>query len=472
MDLIATPTAKRIAGRSETAVAVGLAGLLVVLALLVTPGADRPGPVIPGFMPGFAGAMVVIDLVLAVLLFSKGAIARRAGPIRLGTAYLFAALIILPHIAAFPGAIVPDGLIGASATAVWLWSFWHTGFALAIARHVTGRDTEARPHAIRDAVLVTLAVVIGLTLLTTIGLPYLPAVVSGQTYRFGTFAAVMQYIVVPTNLAAVALVLVRRRLRTAEDLWLTVAMTAACVDVWLTYRAGARFSIGWYAGRAASLATSTVVLLSLFIDITQLYSQVAKANRLLEDLAHSDGLTGLANRRLFNSSLATEWRRALRDERSLSILMIDVDEFKAFNDTYGHQDGDLCLKAVARCIDDRARRPGDLAARYGGEEFALILPSTDAAGAAFLGEALRQAIRDLAIPHAAASRKVVTVSIGIATGVPRNANGSDALLRAADAALYAAKLAGRDRTHQVTAPDDDADASTADRDPRDRDEAA
>ena len=96
MDLIATPTAKRIAGRSETAVAVGLAGLLVVLALLVTPGADRPGPVIPGFMPGFAGAMVVIDLVLAVLLFSKGAIARRAGPIRLGTAYLFAALIIPP----------------------------------------------------------------------------------------------------------------------------------------------------------------------------------------------------------------------------------------------------------------------------------------------------------------------------------------------------------------------------------------
>ena len=472
MDLITSTTTERKAGRSETAVAFGLAVLLVAIGLGVTPGADLPGPIIPGFMPAFAGAMVVIDLVLAVLLFSKGSIARRGAPIRLGTAYLFAALIIVPHIAAFPGAIVPDGLIGTSATAVWLWSFWHTGFAIAIGRHVIGRQTKATPHAIRNAVLFTLAIVVGLTLLTTVGLPYLPAAVNGQSYRFGTFATVMQFIVVPTNIAAVALVLFKRRLRTAEDLWLTVAMLAACLDVWLTYRAGARFSIGWYAGRLASLTTSTVVLVSLFIDITQLYSQVAKANRLLEDLAHVDGLTELGNRRHFDSSLATEWRRAQRDERSLSILMIDVDEFKKFNDTYGHQEGDACLQAVARCIDDRARRPGDLAARYGGEEFALILPSTDAPGAAFLGEALRQAIRDLGIPHAAGSQQVVTVSIGIASVVPRKADGSDALLRAADAALYEAKLAGRDCTRQVIGLDDSADPSTAERDPRDRYEAA
>jgi diguanylate cyclase (GGDEF)-like protein len=449
MDAISTTINERRSGRSETAVAVGLAALLGLVFIVVTPRAALPGPSIPGFMPAFAGAMVVIDLVLAVLLFSKGAIAQRAAPVRLGTAYLFAALIIVPHIAAFPGAIVPDGLIGASGSAVWLWSFWHTGFAVAIAFHATRGEVQAAPYAIRNAILATVAIVSALAIVATAGLPYLPPVVSGQSYQFGTFALIMQLVVVPANVAALALVIVRRRFRSAEDLWLAVAMLAACLDVWLTYRAGTRFSVGWYAGRAASLVTSTVVLLSLFCDITQLYSEVALANRRLEELAHVDGLTGVANRRHFDAGLATEWRRAQRDGRPLSVLMIDVDHFKRFNDCYGHQDGDRCLQAVASRIKDRARRPGDLAARYGGEEFALILPSTDATGAAFLAEALRREIRDLAIIHEAGVRGVVTVSVGVATAIPESGDGPDMLLRSADAALYQAKQSGRDRICQT-----------------------
>ena len=440
-------TTDRQAGRSEKATALGLAVLLCVVGLVVTPNAALPGVPIPGFMPAFAGAMVVIDLVLSVLLFSKGAIGLRSSPIRLGTAYLFSALIIVPHIAAFPGAIVPDGLIGTSASAVWLWAFWHTGFAIAIARHATGRQAEARKHAIRNSVLVTLVIVAMLAVIATAGAPYLPAVVTGQSYRFGTFAMIMQFVVVPSNVVALALVLMKRRLRTAEDLWLTIAMLAACLDVWLTFRAGARFSLGWYAGRAASLVTSTVVLLSLFSDITQLYSKVAHANRILENLARIDGLTGVANRRHFDAAFETEWRRAQRDGRPVSLLMIDVDEFKSFNDRYGHQDGDTCLKRVAACIGARARRPGDLAARYGGEEFAMILPATDLTGASFLADAMRLEIRELSIQHEASVRGVVTVSIGLSTAVPKFGGSPDALLRAADSALYRAKQAGRDQIY-------------------------
>ncbi len=449
MDSVSTTLVERRAGRSETAAALVLGALLVLVGLVVTPQASLPGPEIPGFMPAFASAMVVIDLVLAVLLFSKGAIGQRVAPLRLGTAYLFAALIIVPHLAAFPGGLVSGGLIGTSASAVWLWSFWHTGFAVAIARHAAFRDKRSRPHAIRNSVLFTLGIVIALALVATVGLPYLPSVLVGQTYQFGTFALIMQIVVVPANLLAFGLVVARRRLRTAEDLWLTVAMLAACLDVWLTFRAGSRFSIGWYTARAASLVTSTVVLLSLFRDITQLYSQVAHANRLLEELAHVDGLTGVANRRFFDASLSTEWRRAQRDGRALSVIMIDVDEFKKFNDVYGHQDGDTCLQAVARCIGARARRPGDLAARYGGEEFALILPATDLAGAVFLGEALRLAIRDLAVPHAASAHGIVTVSVGVSTAFPKAGGSPDALLRAADTALYEAKQGGRDQSRHI-----------------------
>lgn len=453
---VASTTTDRRAGRSETVVALGLAALLGLVGIWVTPRAALPGPVLPGFMPAFAGAMVVIDLVLAVLLFSKGAIAQRVEPIRLGTAYLFAALIIVPHIAAFPGAIVPEGLIGTSASAVWLWSFWHTGFALAICRHVAGRSAQARPHAIRSTILVTAALVAALALVATAGLPYLPPVLAGQAYQFGAFSLIMQGVVLPANAAALGLVLLRRRLRSAEDLWLTIAMLAACLDVWLTFRAGTRFSLGWYAGRMASLVTSTVVLVSLFSDITSLYSQVATANRILEDLAHVDGLTGLANRRHFDACLATEWRRTQRDRRPLSIIMLDVDDFKKFNDRYGHQEGDACLQAVARCLGARARRPGDLVARYGGEEFALVLPATDPAGAALLGESLRQAVSDLAIPHEAGSKRVVTVSVGVATAFPKHLDGALDLLRAADVALYRAKLAGRDRVEQTVPAEDNA----------------
>ena len=446
MDPVSTTLTQRQAGWGERATALGLSAFLCIVGILVTPRAALPGPAIPGFMPAFAGAMVVIDLVLAVLLFSKGAIRRDAAPIRLGTAYLFAAMIIVPHIAAFPGAIVPDGLIGASATAVWLWACWHTGFAIAIARYVTGRQSQVQPREIRNSILGTLAIVVAMTLITTVGLPYLPDVVTGQSYRFGVFSLIMQIVVVPINIATLALVVYRGRLRSAQDLWLAIAMLAACLDVWLTFQAGARFSVGWYAGRAASLLTSAVLLVSLFSDITQLYSKVAHSNRILEDLAHVDGLTGIANRRHFDAGFETEWRRAQRDGRPLSLLMIDVDEFKKFNDRYGHQDGDTCLQQVAKCIAARARRPGDLAARYGGEEFALILPTTDKAGATFLAEALRLAIRGLSIAHETSTHGLVTVSVGVATAVPRLGGSPDALLRAADTALYQAKQAGRDQS--------------------------
>jgi diguanylate cyclase (GGDEF)-like protein/PAS domain S-box-containing protein len=168
----------------------------------------------------------------------------------------------------------------------------------------------------------------------------------------------------------------------------------------------------------------------------------------LETLAIEDGLTGLANRRRFDERLQEEWARAVRDGTTLSLLMIDVDHFKKFNDQYGHPTGDACLQAVAEVLAAEARRPADLAARYGGEEFALLLPNTDAAGCARIGERIRHALREAGISHALnLPSRVVTVSLGGAIcrpGTERSA-GSASLTEAADRALYAAKRGGRDR---------------------------
>lgn len=168
----------------------------------------------------------------------------------------------------------------------------------------------------------------------------------------------------------------------------------------------------------------------------------------LATLAIEDGLTGLANRRCFDERLLVEWGRAYRERSSLALLMIDLDHFKAYNDRYGHLAGDECLRSVAKVLAAEALRATDLAARYGGEEFVMLLPNTDAAGCARIGERVRRALRDACMPHALNPPSgLVTASIGGAVcrpGTERSA-GHVALVDAADRALYAAKDAGRDR---------------------------
>jgi diguanylate cyclase (GGDEF)-like protein/PAS domain S-box-containing protein len=169
-------------------------------------------------------------------------------------------------------------------------------------------------------------------------------------------------------------------------------------------------------------------------------------NRRLEALAHMDGLTGITNRRAFDEALDAEFRRSVRTGMPLSLLLIDVDHFKAFNDTYGHPEGDDCLKAVAKVLTAALNRPGDLAARYGGEEFAAILPDTDAEGAMTIAESIRAAVRGLGIRHDGSQTMVVTASIGVSAFTADGAVGSvETLVQEADNALYAAKAAGRDR---------------------------
>ena len=171
-----------------------------------------------------------------------------------------------------------------------------------------------------------------------------------------------------------------------------------------------------------------------------------RAEAQLERLALTDGLTGLGNRYQFDAVLAREWRRAVRAGSSLAFLMIDVDDFKGYNDRYGHQAGDSVLKALACCISGAIGRSGDLAARYGGEEFAVILPDTDAAGAYQVGETIRRAVTALNIAHLGSRCGFVTMSIGVGRMSPTASTAPFALVREADAALYEAKNKGRNRT--------------------------
>jgi diguanylate cyclase (GGDEF)-like protein/PAS domain S-box-containing protein len=171
-----------------------------------------------------------------------------------------------------------------------------------------------------------------------------------------------------------------------------------------------------------------------------------KAQEQLKLIAFMDGLTGVANRRHFDNTLDLEWRRAMRSAKPISLIIVDVDYFKNFNDTYGHLAGDSCLQKIAHTIRDSLRRAGNFAARYGGEEFAVILPDTDAEGAYLFAESLREKIENLNIEHKdSKASKNVTVSMGVSTIVPEKDSRHDELISLADKALYKAKHEGRNR---------------------------
>ena len=200
-----------------------------------------------------------------------------------------------------------------------------------------------------------------------------------------------------------------------------------------------------------NLLTQLTNPLVMAIKQAELYQQLEAANQKLQQLASIDSLTQIPNRRSFDEVLEREWQRLEREQAPLSLILCDMDFFKNYNDTYGHQSGDDCLKEVGKILQQAAQRPGDLAARYGGEEFALVLPNTDTAGAVYVAETILSSIRTKNLIHE--SSKIIsypTVSLGIATIIPQSSSSLTWLIAKADEALYRAKLTGRDRyvTHQ------------------------
>ncbi|AJY09867.1 diguanylate cyclase [Burkholderia dolosa] len=187
--------------------------------------------------------------------------------------------------------------------------------------------------------------------------------------------------------------------------------------------------------------------------LRQSQQQLLEANLELRRLTHSDGLTGLSNRRYLDEYLAAEWRRGSRERGELALLMIDVDNFKQYNDTYGHVAGDGLLRQIAATLERCVGRSGALAARFGGEEFAVVMPASSASAARLLAEKIRLAVEALRLEHAHASPgRYVTVSIGGASIVPTPDVPPTALIEAADRALYRAKHEGKNRVDIDAAP--------------------
>jgi diguanylate cyclase (GGDEF)-like protein len=464
------------AGRFERCAALAFVLASSVIFLVVAPYATRPLLPVRAFIPAYEAALILNDVITAVFLLGQFNALRMRGLLLLACAYLFAAALAASHLLSFPGLFAPTGLISAGPqSTAWLYMFWHVGFPILVTVYALSRDrhighkTNART-AMLGAVAITLGAAVALTLLATAGQDVLPALMQGNHYR-PAMAVVISTVWLLGLLALFALL--RRRPYCVLDLWLLVVICAWLFEIALSVGLNAgRFDFGFYAGRIYGLMAASFVLMALLTHNGILYARLIAAHERerrqsieLLRLSATDPLTGIANRRAFDQALDSEWRRTLRYKTPLSVLMIDVDYFKRFNDHYGHVAGDECLRRVAEAVASNARRAGEVAARYGGEEFAVLLPHIDAAEVRQLALRICDSVRQLGVPHAAsATAGHVTVSIGAAgadaamrfepkDGAPgANDNrlpiappSAATLVVSADRALYGAKAAGRDR---------------------------
>lgn len=448
-----------------------LAAIVVLVSVLLfcalVPFAKLPLPKVWAFIPTYEAALVINDLITAVLLFGQFGILRSRALFVLACAYLFTAFTAIAHALTFPGLFAPTGLLGAgSQSTVWLYMFWHGAFPLLVIAYALLKDKEPKskiygsaPHIILAGVAISLTVVMGFVWLVTAGHDALPVLLLG-----GHYTVTMNVVVtVVWSLSLCALsILGRRGPHSVLDLWLMVVLCAWIFDIGLAavFNA-ARFDLGFYAGRIYGLLAASFVLMVLLLENGMLYARLVAASAELRRLNAVDPLTGVANRRAFEEAMDREWRRAMRNQTPLSILMIDVDFFKRYNDTYGHVAGDECLRMLAEVLSMAVKRAGDMVTRYGGEEFVVLLPNTGASDARRVAQRLCQGVSDLGIPHAGSDvAEHVTISVGVASLRHTTAKEIDPLavaaewmktvsqspsmfVEAADQALYTAKHAGR-----------------------------
>jgi diguanylate cyclase (GGDEF)-like protein len=438
--------------RKDVIYAVAFVAGFAVLMLAAVRFGNVHGPTIADFGPMTATLVCVGDLLTAYFLLSHFNVNGIRAFAVLGAAFGISGGFTILYIAYFPGVLLaPPLTMGMRQVSSWAWISWHLSFPLIVGTyHFIDRDIRVR---IAGAVGIR-RWLIGTIAIASVVCCLVAAVIVGDRDNMplidvGGFTPLFQTIIGPAvatiNVIAAICILWAPHMSKIR-LWLGVALLIGAMDATMnSISSGGRYTIPWYLGKFETLATAGVVLMVLLSEVNALYARLGA-------LATIDALTGLSNRQAFD----TEARFALllqeRTSAEVAFLVIDIDFFKQYNDTYGHQAGDACLKQVAHCIRKTCGRSIDLVGRFGGEEFVVLLQGTNSVGSVRVGESIRSCVEQLGIAHAAsATAPVVTVSVGVTQVICERDTHLETLFQRADAALYRAK-----RSRNTVVMDDDA----------------
>jgi diguanylate cyclase (GGDEF)-like protein len=434
-----------VASRSQRYGALAVCATLVAAAVIAASFGRAPGPELKPVIPITAAIWSVADLLTAFLLLAQFYVNGRLLYAILTAAYAFSGTMTWAFVIAFPGLFRTGRLtLGDEQISSAIWWIWHFAFpALLICATLNDSPTVriiSRSRIRLLTVVFALApVLVAIAAMTTVfvyreALPHV--IVAGKFQPFYVSVAIPT--LVAMDVLATIVLLRRQRSLTPLALWLAVATFSAALDCLMVDLSAGRYSYAWDTGKFMTVFSASVVLTMMLCDVAALYERLAR-------LARVDSLTMLQNRRAYEEHFELTFNNARRLDTSFGLLVIDIDFFKNYNDSFGHLAGDECLRRVAGNIRGCATRPLDLVARFGGEEFVAVLPDTTLEGIHLVAERMRSRVEGLATVADGSAPAPVTVSIGI--GFAQNARHSDrvALFEAADRALYSAKGRGRNQ---------------------------
>jgi len=443
------------------AFAIGTAVVLIALTAAPVSGVRSSATV--AFLPAVGAVALFAQLLTALLLYNQYRASRYSPIFFLSLAYASSGILLVPYLLTFPRIFASGGLLGAGPqTAAWLYFAWHFQFVALVLvyvyfeRYATLKlfTPERERVAITNVAWAVGVATVAIVVVTTRYHEYLPQIVNGSHAT-----ALSSQLLVPGLLGLYGLGLLvlamETRLRGVAQLCIGMVLIASFFEVLIgNVVASEKFTTGWYIAWAEWIIAATVFLCVLLYHVYQLMLELAASNRVLLKQAMGDDLTGLLNRRGFNAHLEEQWHRCRRKKEPLCLLIIDVDEFKKFNDRFGHPAGDAALVSVADVLRSHIRNMSDSASRLGGEEFGVILGETDEPGGLAVSERIRRGVERLQIPQAPGSgHPYITISIGLAAVEDEFGVSAADLTMLADQALYAAKAAGRNCTR--TSADND-----------------
>ncbi len=369
-------------GTLQYGILAGVAFIIVIASIWSVINGRAEGAASPLFLGTYGGMVFVLELFSAVLLFSQF---RNTGTLTFGVlscAYLWVVLISPFQVAILAGAFNEVSYVAtAHSQAAWLWTFWHLGFPIivTIAMLLNGSSPIVTEQFNSWALLIfgsTVTIALVAIVPTLLGWITYPVLVNDTS----VFTSGLLDVIGPLNVmlctAALLTIILKGRLANAIYAWLVIAMLATACEGVVAIYSGSRFSVGWYASRALSLVSSSAVFIALLLETMHLYHKVIRQNSALHEMASTDGLSGLANRRAFDERLEQDAQRAQRDHLPLSLILIDIDNFKQFNDAHGHPNGDRCIRHVSEKMASTINRSTDFIARVGEKNLRLFCPHT------------------------------------------------------------------------------------------------
>lgn len=438
-----------IAKKSEKYYVITLIVALLSIAILISSNGRVSWPVIPMFIAMCGLLIFLTSLQTAFLLYNQSKLTKDSSVALLASGYLAVSFFALARIILFPGLFLSSEILDDNnQIAAWLWVIMHIAFPFFLILYAMNHWKQmffSYRYARWSFRLIPVAVA-----LVVLSLVYyenaLPSLVDKGNYASTSY---LDFFLLAFTAIPLFLLMTKKGMTNRQDLWLMLAITVQCLDIFYEIIGETRYSMGWYLGMISSILSSSIILGVFIYHIFCIAQLKEEEGHYFKDISETDPLTGIANRRKLDLVFNTLWELSLNQKQPLCLIMVDIDHFKIYNDSYGHLEGDKCLIKVANALSKIPKRSTDIVARIGGEEFVILLYGVDQDVGFQVAEEVRKEIENLQISHPAFYNPWLTVSIGYASHIVKPSSQKEKFLHIVDQALYRSKTEGRNRVEGV-----------------------